>query len=251
VTGPGDAIYIPNRWHHATLNVQDSVGVFFNHISAVETEERAREGGGARRDRRVVPPLEFHWGVAPRDVLDEGAAFRLRLEGRAGAGAGRPGERCDAKAADDKAGDKARLVCSRPYGGCMPVLTAPVSRSSPGGRRGGGLRRARAGDRDRAARRLRLVRCRAGAAAGEAGAVVRSPSCDYRHNHRHVIAAMSCDPRHTITAMPSPSHHPCHEITAMRPPLYDHRHTIVSPPHHTCHHDRATVRRGAPPPPLL
>ena len=47
MTGPGDAIYIPNRWHHATLNVQDSVGVFFNHISAVETEERAREGGGA------------------------------------------------------------------------------------------------------------------------------------------------------------------------------------------------------------
>ena len=58
----GDILYIPESWHHATLNVADTVGVAVNHLPQSWEESR------------TVPPEEYHWEVAPRDALSETAA---------------------------------------------------------------------------------------------------------------------------------------------------------------------------------
>ena len=58
----GDILYIPESWHHATLNVADTVGVAVTHLPQSWEESR------------TVPPEEYHWEVAPRDALSETAA---------------------------------------------------------------------------------------------------------------------------------------------------------------------------------
>eukprot|EP01045_Picozoa_sp_COSAG04_P021696 COSAG04_NODE_2361_length_4270_cov_178.644929_6_plen_102_part_00 len=69
----GDILYIPESWHHATLNVADTVGVAVNHLPQSWEESR------------TVPPEEYHWEVAPRDALSEtAAADALDGEGAAG-----------------------------------------------------------------------------------------------------------------------------------------------------------------------
>ena len=67
VTGPGDVIYIPASWHHATVNIQDTIGVFLNHLpESFEAEV-------------TVPVSDYHWRVAPKDVLD-GASVQAALD---------------------------------------------------------------------------------------------------------------------------------------------------------------------------
>jgi hypothetical protein len=60
VTGPGDVMYIPASWHHATVNVQDTIGVFVNHVP-FEADT-------------IRPVGDYHWRVAPKDTLDEATA---------------------------------------------------------------------------------------------------------------------------------------------------------------------------------
>jgi hypothetical protein len=61
VTVAGDVLYFPGSWHHATLNVQDTVGVFHTHAPPEWLATHP------------VPPSDFHWRAAPGDVLDASA----------------------------------------------------------------------------------------------------------------------------------------------------------------------------------
>jgi hypothetical protein len=65
----GDVAYMPELWHHATLNVQDTVGVAHNHLPSLSGTIR-------------VAPEQFHWAVAPTQVLggDAMAAAVTRRE---------------------------------------------------------------------------------------------------------------------------------------------------------------------------
>ena len=56
----GDIAYLPEGWHHATLNVQDTIGVAFNHLP--------KNSGVLKLD-----PPDFHWGIAPTHALKAGA----------------------------------------------------------------------------------------------------------------------------------------------------------------------------------
>lgn len=59
VTHPGEVFYFPESWHHATLNVMDTIGIAFNHVPP--SEELSR----------LVPPRDYHWRISPLDRLHE------------------------------------------------------------------------------------------------------------------------------------------------------------------------------------
>ena len=56
-TTSGDVIYIPAAWNHATINIQDSIGVFRNHEPKVWADS-------------AVHIREYHWQQRPADVYD-------------------------------------------------------------------------------------------------------------------------------------------------------------------------------------
>ena len=59
VTGPGEVFYFPESWHHATLNVADTIGIAFNHVPPPDESSR------------LVTPRDYHWRIYPLDRLHE------------------------------------------------------------------------------------------------------------------------------------------------------------------------------------
>eukprot|EP01045_Picozoa_sp_COSAG04_P049253 COSAG04_NODE_19326_length_419_cov_0.506250_1_plen_112_part_10 len=51
-----------DSWHHATLNVADTIGIAFNHIPP------------PAEMKQEVTPRDFHWRIAPLDILSPQAA---------------------------------------------------------------------------------------------------------------------------------------------------------------------------------
>jgi hypothetical protein len=62
VTGPGEVFYFPDSWHHATLNVADTIGIAFNHVPPPS------------RLSKLVTPRDYHWRIAPLDKLQTDAS---------------------------------------------------------------------------------------------------------------------------------------------------------------------------------
>ena len=57
ITGPGEVLYLPGDWYHATLNVADTIGIAVNHRP------------GERHVSVPVVPRDFHWGIGPLETL--------------------------------------------------------------------------------------------------------------------------------------------------------------------------------------
>ena len=91
ISGPGDAIYVPPNWHHATLNLGA-----WNAFVSTFTRETGTAWAGGSDDSAAVARGGDHAAAAPRDTaaaggMDAGGTAddkRARFEAEAGEGQG-------------------------------------------------------------------------------------------------------------------------------------------------------------------
>jgi hypothetical protein len=117
--GPGDILYIPAHWNHATINVQTTIGVAMNYAD--------------RRSQIVKRPArEFQWTSAPASAVEEGISALADAEAAACGGAmpadGQAEQSSGSSSSAAPAGGAGRMA--GPAAGRMAGRWPPASASS-------------------------------------------------------------------------------------------------------------------------